>query len=193
MEEKDVEALLAGVNNFSGFGHLSNKACYKILPHLKKGYEYAKACEMAGYDFKNISLEDIKDIPNPVVKRAIIQTLKVVRAVVREYGNPVEVHIELARDLGRNFKDRDLIKSNMEKNQKKNDEIKERIVNEFGIMQPKGQDIVKLKLYEQQQGVCAYSQKSFDLHRLFEKNYVEVDHIIPVSYTHLTLPTICSV
>lgn len=181
LEEKDAEALLAGVNNFSGFGHLSNKACYKILLHLKQGYEYAKACEMAGYDFKNISLEDIKDIPNPVVKRAIIQTLKVVRAVVREYGNPVEVHIELARDLGRNFKDRDLIKSNMEKNQKKNDEIKERIVNEFGIMQPKSQDIVKLKLCEQQDNVCVYSQKSFDLHRLFEKNYVEVDHIIPYS------------
>lgn len=181
LEEKDVEALLAGVNNFSGFGHLSNKACYKILLHLKQGYEYAKACEMAGYDFKNISLEDIKDIPNPVVKRAIIQTLKVVHAVVREYGNPVEVHIELARELGRNFKDRKLIENNMEKNQKKNDEIKERIVSKFGIMQPTGQDIVKLKLCEQQDNVCVYSQKSFDRQRLFEEHYVEVDHIIPYS------------
>ena len=181
MEEKDVEALLAGVNNFSGFGHLSNKACYKILSHLKQGYEYAKACEMAGYDFEKISLEDIKDIPNPVVKRAISQTLKVVRAVVREYGNPVEVHIELARELGRNFKDRKLIENNMEKNQKKNDEIRKRIVSEFGIMQPTGQDIVKLKLCEQQDNVCVYSQKSFDRQRLFEEHYVEVDHIIPYS------------
>lgn len=181
LEGKDIEALLAGVNNFSGFGHLSNKACYKILPHLKKGYEYAKACEMAGYDFKKISLEDINDIPNPVVKRAISQTLKVVRAVVREYGNPVEVHIELARELGRNFKDRKLIENNMAKNQKKNDEIRKRIVSEFGIMQPTGQDIVKLKLCEQQDNVCVYSQKSFDRQRLFEEHYVEVDHIIPYS------------
>lgn len=126
-------------------------------------------------------MEDINDIPNPVVKRAISQTLKVVRAVVREYGNPVEVHIELARELGRNFKDRKLIENNMAKNQKKNDEIRKRIVSEFGIMQPTGQDIVKLKLCEQQDNVCVYSQKSFDRQRLFEEHYVEVDHIIPYS------------
>lgn len=182
IEEDDIRALLSKVKGFSKFGHLSLKACYKILPYLEEGNIYSKACELAGYDFRSSSQEQLEDIPNPVVKRAISQTLKVIKAIVRRYGNPVEVHIELARELARNFEDRRTMQKSMEDNQKRNEEIKERLVKEYNVLQPTGMDIVKFKLYEEQQGACAYSQKMFDVNRvLHDPSYSEVDHIIPYS------------
>ena len=47
-----IEALLE-LPNFPKFGHLSVKACKKILPYLSDGETYDKACESAGHPFKN--------------------------------------------------------------------------------------------------------------------------------------------
>ena len=183
IEQQDVEALLAQLRTFNKFGHLSIKACYRILPYLKEGKTYAAACTSAGYDFRNSSLEEIKDIPNPVVKRAVSQTLKVIRAIIKKYGcEPVEIHIELARELARSFQNRVKMQKSMEENQSRNEKIKERLVQEYNILSPTGMDIVKFKLYEQQQGACAYSQKMFNIYQLFhDPSYAEVDHIIPYS------------
>ena len=182
IEKADREALLERLSGFSKFGHLSLKACYKILPFLEKGEVYSRACERAGYDFSKSSLENIDDIPNPVVKRSISQTLKVINAIILRYGNPVEVHIELARELARNFRDRKKIEKGMQENQAKNEKIRQRLISEFGVLRPKGMDIVKFKLCEEQNGECAYSQKHFDMEKLLrDPSYAEVDHIIPYS------------
>ena len=177
-----ADTLLAHLDGFSKFGHLSEYACYKLLPFLEEGNEYYKACEMAGYDFQKSSIKKMKDIPNPVVKRAITQTLKVIKAIQRKYGDPVEVHIELARELARSFKDRKVMDDQMKGNNARNEKIKKTLSEEFGVLSPTGQDIVKWKLCEEQNNVCAYSQKSFDVHRLLhESDYAEVDHILPYS------------
>ena len=42
-------------------------------------------------------------------------------------------------------------------------------------------DIVKFKLYQEQDGVCLYSGKNLDPSRLFEPGYADVDHIVPYS------------
>ena len=44
-----------------------------------------------------------------------------------------------------------------------------------------GLDIVKFKLYQEQDGVCLYSGKNLDPSRLFEPGYADVDHIVPYS------------
>ena len=41
--------------------------------------------------------------------------------------------------------------------------------------------MVKLKLFEEQGGVCAYSLRQMSLAHLFDADYAEVDHIIPYS------------
>lgn len=180
IEDNVADVLITHLDGFSKFGHLSEYACYKLLPFLEKGEEYYKACDSAG--LTESPAKKIKDITNPVVKRAVTQTMKVIKAVQRKYGNPVEVHIELARELARSFKDRAAMDHRMKENYAKNEKIKERLSKEFHIMNPRGQDIVKWKLYEQQQGCCAYSQKPFDVDRLLhDGNYVEVDHILPYS------------
>lgn len=57
----------------------------------------------------------------------------------------------------------------------------ERIRTEYGKNNPTGLDLVKLRLYEEQSGVCMYSLKQMSLEKLFEPNYAEVDHIVPYS------------
>jgi CRISPR-associated endonuclease Csn1 len=183
IEEKDILVLLENLQGFSKFGHLSIKACNNILPFLREGMIYSSACSAAGYDFRKGNQGNIDDIPNPVVKRAISQTLKVIKAVNAKYGcAPVEIHVELARDLARSYADRDKMRKGMEDNQEKNERIRQRLIKEFNVLQPTGQDIVKFKLYEQQQCECAYSQKQFDIEKLLhDSTYAEVDHIIPYS------------
>ena len=46
---------------------------------------------------------------------------------------------------------------------------------------PSGQDLIKYKLWQQQDGVCPYSQQRIELERLLEPGYVDIDHIVPYS------------
>ncbi|MDY6296440.1 MAG: type II CRISPR RNA-guided endonuclease Cas9 [Schwartzia succinivorans] len=189
--EEDAAALMAAGLTFKGFGHISVKACRKLIPHLEKGMTYDKACKEAGYEFQGKSgektqflsgnLEEIREIPNPVVRRAIAQTVKVINAVIRRYGSPVGVNVELAREMGRTFQARrDMMKS-MEDNSAKNEKLKEELKG-YGVMHPSGLDIVKLKLYKDQGGFCAYSLSAMPIEKVFkEHDYAEVDHILPYS------------
>ena len=191
--------------NFKAFGHLSIKALQKITPHILEGMTYDKACEAAGYDFKKQSAS-LEQITNPVVKRAITQTLKVVRAIERKYGKPYFIKVETARDLAKNFKDRNAIKKENEENQGYNEDIKSIITDgyeaspktkggkqllshlkEFNVRLNKnadfnGQQIIKVKLYREQNCVCLYSGKSIDFETMLrDDNAYQVDHIVPFS------------
>ncbi len=166
--------------NFRAFGHLSIKALQKITPHILEGMTYDKACEAAGYDFKKQSAS-LEQITNPVVKRAITQTLKVVRAIERKYGKPYFIKVETARDLAKNFKDRKAIENENKENQARNQSIIQTL-NENGIVTPTGQQIIKVKLYREQNGVCLYSGKSIDFETMLrDDNAYQVDHIVPFS------------
>ena len=166
--------------NFKAFGHLSIKALRKITPHILEGMTYDKACEAAGYDFKKQSAS-LEQITNPVVKRAITQTLKVVRAIERKYGKPYFIKVETARDLAKNFKDRKAIENENKENQARNQSIIQTL-NENGIVTPTGQQIIKVKLYREQNGVCLYSGKSIDFEAMLcDDNAYQVDHIVPFS------------
>lgn len=50
-----------------------------------------------------------------------------------------------------------------------------------GIENIGGRDLLKFRLYEQQDGKCVYSGEALDLRRLTEQDYCDVDHIIPYS------------
>ncbi len=166
--------------NFRAFGHLSIKALQKITPHILEGMTYDKACEAAGYNFKKQSAS-LEQITNPVVKRAITQTLKVVCAIKRKYGKPYFIKVETARDLAKNFKDRKAIENENKENQACNQSIIQTL-NENGIVTPTGQQIIKVKLYREQQGKCLYSGNPIDFETMLrDDNAYQVDHIVPFS------------
>ena len=206
LSDKAKEAIIKiKPTNFKAFGHLSIKALQKITPHILDGMTYDKACEAAGYDFKKQSAS-LEQITNPVVKRAIAQTLKVVRAIERKYDKPYFIKVETARDLARNFKDRNAIKKENDENQGYNEDIKSIITDGYKASpKTKGgkqllshlkelnvplnknadfnsQQIVKIKLYREQNGVCLYSGKSIDFETMLrDDNAYQVDHIVPFS------------
>lgn len=176
--------------NFSKFGHLSYKAMERIIPELEKGLTYDKACEEAGYDYKGKSNKKQDKLPplseldenilNPVVLRAVTQARKVINAIIDKYGAPMFINIETAKDLSKSFDERNNIRKKQEENNSKNEEIKKYIKDTFGI-DAKPQDIVKVKLWREQQELCAYSQRKIEAEKLFDENYVQIDHAIPFS------------
>ncbi len=176
--------------SFSKFGNLSIKAMQKIIPLLEQGMRYDEACTQVYGDHRGVhsetrkaklALSDMEDeITNPVVRRAVAQTIKVVNAVVRSYGAPDVVRIELAREMSRSFDERNKMQKRQEENRAKNEQARNRIA-EYKNDRVTGLDIVKFKLYQDQDGVCLYSGKNMDLSRLFEPGYADVDHIIPYS------------
>lgn len=191
IEACDIAAL-EKLSGFSKMGHLSLRACRELIPHLEQGMTYNEACAAAGFEFRghagtertlylHPSEDDLADITSPVVRRAVSQTVKVLNAIIRRYGSPVFVNIELAREMAKDFTERKKLEKENKENRSKNERLMQRIREEYGKTNPTGLDLVKLKLYEEQSGVSPYSQKQISLQRLFEPNYAEVDHIIPYS------------
>lgn len=192
---------------FDRFHALSLKALQKIIPYMETGLRYDEACREAGYHHslthksgrgehdllppfyskrdergRMLLREDIDAPRNPVVLRALNQARKVMNALVRRYGAPAEVHIEMARDLSRAIDERRKIEREQEAFRKRNEDDKAEFASSFSIVgAPRGGDFEKWRLYREQQGKCAYSLEPIDLHRLLEPGYVEVDHALPYS------------
>ncbi len=188
-EEKNV---ILELKNYSKFGNLSLKALKKITPYLEQGNTYDKACVLAGYDFHahtNSSRrkylpklpEDTYEITSPVVKRAVNQTIKVINEIIRRYGSPAAVNIELAREMSRSFEDRKDIEKAQKENADNNQKIYEEIKSTFKILAPSGQDIIKYRLWKEQQETCLYTNSPIKAELLFSPGYCEIDHIIPYS------------
>ena len=177
--------------SFSKFGHLSLKALNNIMPYIEAGDQYHEACRKAGYTFNQKVGEEKKkllpvipteDIVNHVVIRALSQTRKVLNAIIKRYGSPTEIYIELAREMGRNYTERKELEKQFNKNRVVNENAKKRIQELVpGIHEPRGHDILKYKLWEEQHQRCAYSMKPISIRDLFNAGYAEVDHIIPYS------------
>lgn len=204
-KDKMVNALL-GVR-FDKFSNLSLKALYKIVPVMEQGKRYDEACVEAGYHHSQlVKADDVKqhylppfytardktgklifnenlDIPrNPVVLRALNQARKVCNALIKKYGSPHQVNIEMARDLSKPFDERRKIQAEQEAFRDRNQAMRKTFNETFNTTgELKGREFEKWQLYEEQQGKCAYSLQPLDIHRLFDLGYVEIDHALPYS------------
>lgn len=202
---KMVDALL-GVR-FDKFSNLSLKALYKIVPVMEQGKRYDEACIEAGYHHSQlVKADEVKhqylptfysardntgklifnenlDIPrNPVVLRALNQARKVCNALIKKYGSPYQVNIEMARDLSKPFDERRKIQTEQEAFRDRNQALRNTFNETFNATgELKGRDFEKWQLYEEQQGKCAYSLQPLDINRLFDLGYVEIDHALPYS------------
>lgn len=191
IENNQLEELLK--LNYSGFVRLSLRAIRMILPYMEQGLVYSEACERAGLNFNNseIQRQDIKlkgehiykkisEITNPIVKRAVSQTVKLINAIIDAYGSPVFIRIELARELSKNETEKKSIAKQNNENRKENERAVEEI-KKLGIEFPSGQDIIKYRLWKKQDGHDYYTGKSIPMERLFEQGMYEIDHIFPYS------------
>lgn len=205
--EKMIDALLD--IRFDKFSNLSLKALRQIVPFMEQGQRYDEAvANIPEYGhhsqlhkvgagehkylppfykerdkFGRMVFNDDMDIPrNPVVLRALNQARKVVNALIKVYGSPHEVHIEMARDLSRPLDERRDIEKLQKEFRGNNEKGKAQFAQDFNIVGAvKGKEFEKYQLYREQQGKCAYSIEPMDIHRLFEQGYVEIDHALPYS------------
>ncbi len=181
--------------DFSKFQHLSLKVMKQLIPYLEQGFTYDKACQEAGYAFraerqgekfhvlKGKEIKELIDnIPNPVVKRAVSQTFKVINAIIYKYGSPQAIHIELARELGKSRQDRDELTRRNKENEKANERVKNHL-KELGVENPKNGDVLKFRLWQEQGECCMYSGRHIAIDKLFSNEYAEIDHIVPYSKT----------
>lgn len=192
IESEIIEAVLE--RSFSEFVSLSLKALRKILPFMEQGQRYDQAVISAGYQHhsdinnnnnknKYLPAPDKNQIRNPVVYRALNQARKMINAIVREYGPPSAIHIELARDLSKPMDERRKIEKEQKAFQDDKIRARDNFIEQFDF-EPKALDLHKYRLYREQASQCAYSQKAIDPNRLFEPGYAEIDHALPYSRSY---------
>ena len=178
--------------NPKGYARLSHKAMKEIEPYLVQGLTYDKACTAAGLDFqvtytgekmKYLKGPEINNIINniqsPVVRRSVAQTVRIINAIIRKYGSPQAVNVELSREMSKSFLERKKAETAMELRHKENVKFCEEI-KKLGINSPNGEDITRYRLWKDQNGICLYSGEKIPTRAMFTREY-EIDHIIPYS------------
>jgi CRISPR-associated endonuclease Csn1 len=127
-------------------------------------------------------------ITNPTVHIALNQLRKLVNTLIRRFGGPAEIILEIARDLKAGKFKKDEIFREQAQNQRDNERIKKELTA-LGFMQISGEDIKKYKLWEElaPEGLarcCPYCGRPISAKQLFEET-VEIEHILPYSRTLL--------
>ena len=207
---EEYARIIASVKLLDDYASLSHKAMKKILPHLKDGCAYDEACARAGYNHSSsITREEneareLKErldvlqkgaLRNPVVEKILNQMVNVVNTLADEYGKPDEIHIEMARELKQNAKQREKATKDIADNTKRDEEIVKKLQEEFGLKYVSKKDILRYRLYEELKPLgykTLYSGQYIPKDRLFS-NSIDIEHIIPQalmfddSYSNKTL------
>lgn len=198
---EEADAAL-GVDFPDGYIHLSLKAIDKLLPHLERGLVYQakndpdqSALHAAGYlrrdelrrrlfdklpDPARVRPGDLRigDIPNPVVKRALVELRKVINAIIRQYGRPDAVHLEMARSIQMGQEKRREYNSRIRESEAEREAAAE-VIRGLGIKVTRDA-IMRYLLWEQQAHECVYCGKPMSQQQLYGGE-VDIDHILPRS------------
>ena len=216
LDDEHCENII-NANLEQGTGSLSAKAIEKILPFLEEGQLYNDACKKAGYhhSYFDGDIEMLDKLPyygyilqkscvfrgkpgeekdptkyqitNISVHVALNQLRLVVNELIKKYGNPDCVAVEVARDLKMGTNELSKVNKQQEKNKKENERIIAEIQKEAEIQNPSIEDIQKYKMWEMLSNddtkrCCVYSGKQISIHDLFSSQ-VQIEHILPYSRT----------
>lgn len=194
---KEYATILSNITFPLDYSSLSTRATLKILPFLKQGLMYSDACEKAGYKHskKSLTKEEIENkilkdslsqlpknsLRNPVVEKILNQMVNVVNSIIKEYGKPDEIRIELARELKKSAKERDELTKAVNSSKKDHEKIVSILQSSFNIQNPSRNDIIRYKLYEELKPNgyhTLYTNTYIPQERLFSKDF-DIEHIIP--------------
>ena len=128
-------------------------------------------------------------IANPTVHIGLNQTRRVVNALIKRYGHPSQVIVEVARDLKRSKDQRDEDTKRQADNQRRNQRHRAAIAGILNISEERvrGADLQKMVLWEElsfdpAERRCPYSGVQISAAMLLG-NEVEIEHILPFSQT----------
>lgn len=175
-----------------GYASFSRVALEKLRPHLERGLLLMtrdgtpSALSEAGYlrpDQRVVNQRDFLPKPppitNPLVRQALYEVRRLVNAIIREYGRPARIHIEMAREVKGTAIDRARRTHEMRTREQERDDAAKRIreVPELSIMVTRDA-IDRYLIWKEQGGVCVYSGHCIGLNQLFGGE-IDVDHILP--------------
>ncbi len=193
-EQNDKQIENLSELNFDKFIDLSFRALGQILPFMRgdktgECLRYDEAVKEAGLKEHKKSLEKTEFLPpikeyepylaNPVVARALSEYRKVLNALLRKYGKVHKIHIELTREAKLSAKERQETIKEQSKRFKANEEARKRC-EDFGL-EPNVENILKLKLWQEQGEFCMYSGKKITREYLLDPTALQIDHIYPYS------------
>lgn len=129
-------------------------------------------------------------IANPTVHICLNQLRLIVNLIIKRYGRPDEVVIEVARDLKLSREKKNEIARKQKKNQEKRDQVRKEIaaILERDESLVTGEDIEKWLLWEELNPgraldrCCPYTGKQISAVDLLSKSF-EIEHILPRSRT----------
>lgn len=182
---------LAAIEPPPGWLRHSEKAIRKLLPYLEDGMLYSEAMDAAypghrrrvcaGADRLPSNPDDMPDVRNPTVNRALTETRKVVNNLLRAYGKPDLIRVELARELKLPRK----VKERLDKRNKDNEALRKKAkkdLEEKGV-RPTRANIEKWVLWQECDQTCPFSspERKISFDALFGTGDFDVEHIFPHS------------
>jgi len=213
LTKQSTQALLtaaeAGVwDVFTGAGRLSAKAARNLIAGLRQGLSYDAACRAAGYDPASsrerrafdvgahgkealrriIAQERISEalVGSPTARKALIEAVKQVKAIVERHGVPDRIHVEMAREIGKSAAARRDIEYAALRRAAEEARSGELFREIFGRA-PRGGDagaeeMLRFELWREQKGRCLYTDAPIEAALLLDRNNrVQIDHILPWS------------
>ena len=214
LDETMATHLAEKINLPDDYGSLSRKALEKIVPILDaEVITYDKAALKAGYHHSNFYTGEIfprlpyygqilrgytsptpkaqnpderqyGKLANPTVHIGLNQLRQLVNAIIRRWGWPREIIVELARDFGLSGQKRRDLESEQKQNQERNEKLNARL-HQLGQRENR-ENRQRLMLWDElgkddaMDRHCVYSGQRISVAQLFSGE-IEIDHILPFS------------
>lgn len=192
LDEKSADEL-SEVRLEQGYAAHSRRAMRRLLAVMERGVPYATARrELYPEQFEAGEVHEalppvLKAVPslrNPTVTRTLTELRKLVNAIVRRYGKPHVIRIELARDMKKSRKEREKTTKNNDANQKDRERAKKCILDAMRDPEPRRRDIEKVLLADECDWHCPYTGKAISMKTLLGgEPQFDIEHILPFSRT----------
>lgn len=131
-------------------------------------------------------VEEYGRLANPTVHIALNQVRGLINAIIRRYGKPEQIVVEVARDLKNGLEARKRIETEQKLRQQDNERYRRELA---GLGLPdNAENIKRLRLWEElNKGdplnrCCVYTGEQISLTRLFSDE-VEIEHLLPFART----------
>jgi CRISPR-associated endonuclease Csn1 len=187
----------AALGSHSALSHMEKTG--EILQHLPYYGQYLQR----HVGFGSQKVEDPPEkrfgrIANPTVHIALNQIRIVVNALIKRYGHPQQIVVEVARDLKMSRERRQELEREQAQRQKQNEKWREEIREIRGDVEPTQIDMQKMRLWYELNSdaasrCCPYTGTHISLSMLFS-DQIEIEHILPFSRTlddSLNNKTVC--
>jgi CRISPR-associated endonuclease Csn1 len=174
-----------------GHASLGRETIERLLPHVEAGLPLMTrdstpcAVRLAGFlppwerqHKTGQFLPEPPDLTNPIVRQALYEVRKLLNAIIREYGKPAAIHIELAREVKGSAAKRAEMAEAMRAREARRAAAAERI-REHGD-KPTHNKIDRYLLWEEQDKTCIYSGRAISLAQLLGGE-ADFDHVLPYS------------